>query len=439
MRLSIKNILKTRVSMIVFILLLIIQLLGVMNQLKGDSEAEQVILQFENIMKEAQAEKSMVSLLEKKGVPLQGVDAFRNYLDWKQKNAQSGRELFIKYGTKVFSDRDLLKQYRKILLWDSIYEMDRYAPDENALANHTFHDFIQKYEMPTIDFDPGKISFVGRLITDHADEKYSTLRKTIEKQMYEWNDPDHTTITRGPWLFLVRQLQTDSLIALFIPVLAIFFAVQIILNYRQCGILEMMKLNTKWWWADVVGQVTISFLILVALSYLIPFIGLGLRDGFSGWNAWILMNENNIKRLEMKSTTMPLTVQGLSEYPYVNDGLIPMEYSFVIMIKPLILSVLLGSVKITFYCLLGMMVAILAANHAVIYGLSLLLAGMYIYGNRCSNLLVALLPFQIGPSLSVSVGNGILSWAFAMMIFVVMDSLLFFFIGGVARQIDERG
>lgn len=35
MKLSIKNILKTRVSVIVFIVLLIIQFFGVMNQLKG--------------------------------------------------------------------------------------------------------------------------------------------------------------------------------------------------------------------------------------------------------------------------------------------------------------------------------------------------------------------------------------------------------------------
>lgn len=410
MRLSIKNILKTRVSGIVFILMLIIQSLGVMTQFKGNSEAEQVILQFENIMKEAQSEKSMISLLEKKGVPLQDADEFRNYLDWKQKNARSGRELFIKHGKDVFGDTDLLKQYRKILLLNSIYEMDQYAPDEKALANNTFHDFIQEYEMPRIDFDPEKISFVGRLITDHVDEKYSTLKKTTERQMYEWNNLDSATITRGPWLFLVRQLQTDSLIALLIPVLAIFFAVQIILNYRQCGILEMMKLNARRWWAEAAAQVTISFLILVILSYLIPFIGLGLRDGFSGWNAWILMNENSIKLFETKSTAMPLTVQGLSEYPYVNDGLIPMEYSYVIMIKPLIFTVLLEIVKITFYCLLGMMVAMLIANYAVIYGSSLILAGIYIYGNRYSNLLFPLLPFQSEPSFSVSVGNGILSW-----------------------------
>lgn len=127
MKLSIKNILKTRVSVIVFIILLIIQLFGAMNLLKGDSEAEQIIIQFENIMKEAQSERSMISLLEKKGVPLQGADEFRNYLDWKQENARAGRELFIKHGKDVFGNADLLKQYRKILLWNSIYEMDRYA------------------------------------------------------------------------------------------------------------------------------------------------------------------------------------------------------------------------------------------------------------------------------------------------------------------------
>lgn len=55
--------------------------------------------------------------------------------------------------------------------------------------------------MPSIDFDSGKISFAGRLITDHVDEKYFTLRKTTERQMYEWNDPDTAAVTRGPWLF----------------------------------------------------------------------------------------------------------------------------------------------------------------------------------------------------------------------------------------------
>lgn len=438
MKLSIKNILKTRVSVIVFIILLIIQFFGAMNLLKGDSEAEQVIIQFENIMKEAQSERSMISLLEKKGVPLQGADEFRNYLDWKQENARAGRELFIKHGKDVFGNADLLKQYRKILLWNSIYEMDRYAPDENALANYIFHDFIQKFEMPSIDFDPGKISFAGRLITDHVDEKYFTLRKTTERQMYEWNDPDTAAVTKGPWLFLVRQFQTDSLISFFIPVLAIFFAVQIISNDRQCGILEMMKLNTKWWWINVVGQITISFLILVASSYLIPFIGLGLKDGFFGWNAWILMNENNIKLLEIKTNSMPLTVQGLSEYPYVNDGLIPMEYSYVVMIKPFIFAFALGLAKTAFYCLLGMMISVLIRNRAVVYGSSLMLAGVYVYGKWNTHLSFWLLPFQIGPSLSVSTGNGILSWASAMMVFIILDILLFFLIGGIARQMDER-
>lgn len=438
MKLSIKNILKTRVSVIVFIVLLIIQFFGVMNQLKGDSEAEQVIIQFENIMKEAQAERSMISLLEKKGVLLLGADEFRNYLDWKQENARAGRELFVKHGKDVFGNADLLKQYRKILLWNSIYEMDRYALDEKASANHIFHDFIQKFEMPSIDFDSGKISFAGRLITDHVDEKYFTLRKTTERQMYEWNDPDTAAVTRGPWLFLVRQLQTDSLISFFIPAVAIFFAVQIILNERQCGILEMMKLNTKWWWINVFSQITISFLILVVSSYLIPFIGLGLKDGFSGWNAWILMNENNIKLLEIKTNAMPLTVQGLSEYPYVNDGLIPMEYTYVVMIKPFIFAFILGVAKITFYCLLGMIISVLIRNYAVVYGLSLMLVGVYVYGKWNAHLSLWLLPFQIGPSLSVSVGNGILSWASAMAIFIILDILLFFLIWGIARQMDER-
>ncbi|OLU44429.1 hypothetical protein [Dubosiella newyorkensis] len=105
-----------------------------------------------------------------------------------------------------------------------------------------------------------------------------------------------------------------------------------------------------------------------------------------------------------------------------------MEYTYVVMIKPFIFAFILGVAKIAFYCLLGMIISVLIRNYAVVYGLSLMLVGVYVYGKWNAHLSLWLLPFQIGPSLSVSVGNGILSWASAMAIFIILDILLFFLI-----------
>lgn len=433
MRWIVKSIFCSRVSLIVLTILLGAQMVGMMSVLDQSEGVEQNIAQMDHTIQEAKAERSMVSLLEKQGAESGDVEDFLNYLDWKTENAKAGRALFVEHGEEVWLDPALEAEYEDISLWNTLFEMDRYAPDEEALSAHVFAKELEKVNRPPIPFAPEKIGQTGRQIVDEADGQYATLKKIAARQLHERMFPKARMPAKGAWIFLVRQLQTGSLISFVIPVLALFFSIQIGLEFRRSGALELMRLHTKGWVIQWIGCVFFSFWILVLISFLIPFLILGMKEGFGGMDAWILMDHD---RAFIKHGA-ELTVQGISEYPMARNGLIPETYTYVEWMKPLGMAVGLAMVKVGFYTTLGSMVALWFARQGIVLGLGAFIGIVYAYSAYFAS------PqwwnvFQIGPSLSVSVGNGMVSWKGALCGFALL--ILIFCVGcqWIVPRIDER-
>ena len=210
MRWIVKSIFCSRVSLIVLTILLGAQMVGMMSVLDQSEGVEQNIAQMDHTIQEAKAERSMVSLLEKQGVESGDVEDFLNYLDWKTENAKAGRALFVEHGEEVWQDPALEAEYEDISLWNTLFEMDRYAPDEEALSAHVFAKELEKVNRPPIPFAPEKIGQTGRQIVDEADGQYATLKKSRPVSFTNACFPRRGCRRKGPGFFLFVSFKREA-------------------------------------------------------------------------------------------------------------------------------------------------------------------------------------------------------------------------------------
>lgn len=422
---SMKAILKHKVSIVVFCVLILVNFFTMVSMIKDDlentrekqiQEAELWCHSFSNSIKERY-------IIDINGYYNEMELAYmQNYYDF--------RMWMIDYYEDELS---LLKKGEDITHTSLIYNLVQtmmemnYVVDEiygNDYAENVFKDEIARHSdelnLSELPFDSKKLYLMpyrnDYLSKDQKDLQYHNTEYIVKYyfSLLDKNLPDLEFSTPSPWSFLVKQLGKDSLLPFLLFPLAIIFSAAYLYDIRQKQSLKLMLIqgtNRKKVVFTYGVSLLITFMLIVIVSLLIPMIFLGFKSGWAGFNLPILIDMDGLKSFTMFEHLDVLHTFQLSTYPgarYIksvsSDDFIPLTMTFIQLWQALLITGGLAIFKFACAIAVGMMCILCPKKNWQSFSL---LAGFllfYLVSQNNSGLLSAFNVFDIRSSLLVVEG-----------------------------------
>lgn len=449
MKYEMKSILKSKVTLVCFLIFLVINMFSIDN-IDLENQLENNIIANEQLMVETQSTISNLNIMKRqlgKDIKPEQINIFENYekyLNWKKENAHQAILQLKKEGISAF---DSSKNFKKYDVWNQIFEMDCFAKTDDLLSHIVFKDELSQLEYPNISFDPTKLNDIQQFIKKNYEVEYHHIYINLQNTFFDMktgNDKNILNIMHGPWLYLCSQLRIGSIFSLMIMPIGLFYTVIIIWQQKQSGSFKLSFLNTKTQLKFIVSKIftiMLSYLLIVCISLLIPILILGICYGFNGLNSYMLIDWNNFFSFECNLNTYHSgwIRSGFSEYLISMDNNMPIEMTNIIAYIPLALALLLGVMKITFVVTIGMFLSFYFKRQSSSYVVGLIIVLLIIYSQQIT-LFPALYPtfnpFSIISSLTVIAGNGAQTTMNAIILLLGWSTILFILIYSVLERKD---
>ena len=414
---EIKSILKNKISIIIFFICLTLNMVQVPKYMGNTYNVEQNMNVFENQIRQYQEilgnvklqMQAMQNLDEKEK---EYWDNYCNYIEWSIQNAKNGWALFNMHGKTIFEKSKLLKKYNEITLWDKLYHLDSlYLKGDTQFIKSASELGITE---PDVIFDKTKIYIIGAQISQNKKEDFNSSVLMVKEQIHQLETKKKPFLGKGPWSFLSNQLRIQSQFSyLFLPLCFVYSSV-ILLDEKKSRIYRLNKLNSNNYFIRMQIKLFISFIFIVLLSLMIPFILLSISNGLSGYDTWILADTHNWLSFKMNVHTDNYIINNLSEYYATENGFIP-NLEFVPLWKSLLLCMPISLLKILFGVNIGVLCSFISDMEGKSYCVVLISNVLYIISQKMKYLLFYN-PFAIDASLSVVSGCGKMSWINAIII-----------------------
>lgn len=204
MFLEVKSILKNKISIIVFLILLILNMIKVPDYMGNSYDVEQNMSLFESQIELTQEMYSQINMQYSAQKNVSDADreyweSYLDYLKWSIQNAKDGWNLFNTYGNDVLTNKKLYKKYSQITLWDKLYYLDSLRKD----GDKEFIEQVQllNYKEPNVHFDKTKIYRIGCQLSIDKKSDFREKKLSIQEQLYDLKDENNMNASNGPWAF----------------------------------------------------------------------------------------------------------------------------------------------------------------------------------------------------------------------------------------------
>lgn len=225
---------------------------------------------------------------------LEEKDWFNNYIAFKQWEVDSYKYFGQRYKENKVSETEYFIFELKHSI--SLFNQNSNPKKGNQNASKVFKNMLQKYEsilkLDELPFDCEKLTGDPYTTDNDKSAVYESIKFNIE---YNFNMLKHygKPINIAPLKFLSTQLSLDQLPTVIIGVLTILFATAIIIESKQNRSIQLVELIPKkksFIFKHYYISIFISVIIVLSITFGIPFLILGIRHGFSGWNLPILID-----------------------------------------------------------------------------------------------------------------------------------------------------
>lgn len=369
---SIKAILKHKVSIIVFSVLLLINSFSMVGMIKDDLEntREKQIQAYQLNIYSYQAIKDNQYVIDMGGyyndTELAHLENYFNSMQWSIDSSKE--ELMMLEKGEDISQLVLIHG-----LIENMINMDFVMDIEhgNDYFENVFKEEIERHSdklnLSELPFDSKDLHLHpyrdGYLLKDQRDTFYHNEEF---KAKYAFNLLDHNlsdleVTTPSPWSFLTKQLGKDSILPFVLFPLAIIFSAAYLNDVRQKQSLKLLMTqgtNRSLVVFTYGFSLLIAFALLSSVSLLIPMLLLGFRSGWAGFNLPILADVDGLCSFNLFEHLDILHTFKLSTYPsalyidtIVRDDFIPQALEFMQLWQVLLIT---GSLAIFKYaCAIG--------------------------------------------------------------------------------------
>ena len=438
MEYEMKSILRSKASLVFLLIFLIVNMFS-MNFLNLENDVEMNIIHNEQLIVESQNSISQIDVIKKqfgekiKPEQVEVLNNYKEYLNWKSKNANEAIDCLKKEGVKGFENYPDIKKYD---LWNQMFEMDCFAKTDKQLSQVVFKDELAKIGYPDISFDASLLNDMQKFFNRDYEDAYHHTYMNLQNAFHEIataNNKNILNIAQGPWAYLCRQLRLGSLFSLMVIPIGAFYTLIVIWQQKQSKSFELSYLNSKSsnrFLLSRIIEIGISYTLIIFISLFVPALILGFRHGFDGLNSYMLIDWNNFVgfKTNLTSYNYGYAYSMFYEHLISMDNYMPINMENTYIFIPLILSLGLGMMKIIFTVTLGLLCSISVRKSWVSYALGLFIVLIHIYSQQITysiEFFPMLNPFSILASLTVIVGNGTQTSLNAILMLVVWSILMY--------------
>lgn len=399
MEYEMKSILRSKASLVCLLIFLIVNMFS-MNFLNLENDVERNIIYNEQLIVESQNSISQIDIIKKqlgekiKPEQVEVLNNYKEYLNWKSKNANEAIDCLKKEGVKGFEN------------------------------------------YPDISFDASLLNDMQKFFNRDYEDAYHHTYMNLQNAFHEIataNNKNILNIAQGPWVYLCRQLRLGSLFSLMVIPIGVFYTLIVIWQQKQSKSFELSYLNSKSsnrFLLSRIIEIGISYTLIIFISLFVPALILGFRHGFDGLNSYMLIDWNNFVGFKTNLTTYNYGYAYSMFYEHLisMDNYMPINMENTYIFIPLILSLGLGMMKIIFTVTLGLLCSISVRKTWVSYALGLFIVLIHIYSQQITysiEFFPMLNPFSILASLTVIVGNGTQTSLNAVLMLVVWSILMY--------------
>ena len=227
MEYEMKSILRSKASLVCLLIFLIVNMFS-MNFLNLENDVERNIIYNEQLIVESQNSISQIDIIKKqlgekiKPEQVEVLNNYKEYLNWKSKNANEAIDCLKKEGVKGFENYPDIKKYD---LWNQMFEMDCFAKTDKQLSQVVFKDELAKIGYPDISFDASLLNDMQKFFNRDYEDAYHHTYMNLQNAFHEIataNNKNILNIAQGPWTYLRRQLRLGSLFSLMAIPIGVF-------------------------------------------------------------------------------------------------------------------------------------------------------------------------------------------------------------------------
>lgn len=439
---EVKNILKSRFSIVCFILLFLINIIGAMNVLNGiEHQSNQqmytltasTILQKKDLLKANQnTYKNQINVLSK-----EDNDNWKNYLCYNE------WEIYANEQIRDYYKNDMTDQieFNELNFLLTLAEMSMYSNDEENDFNYdgVFKEdksYIEKlFHKHHVTFDMKKL---GVMNTGFANEEkhvyYSDRLKRSEDNLSRLKTRNKQLFlgSNSPWSYLLNQLDDDSLFSFVVfPLGTVFGVVSVISSYKTRS-KYLLAVRPKSKFKIAIREITaifVSYVCIVLVSLLLPMVIIGIKFGWQGIHSTILADMQGYKSLTGYEFDPSLKAgYGLSVYYGVPASMLLVKGVFIserLVFIPMLLALGLSSVMLLLmvylFVLIGYMIASFIKNRVIKLLLSTFLFAFYFISQFVDVMKVPFNLFSYSSCMRMALGG---MQASQMMVLIVVVSTL---------------
>lgn len=392
MEYEMKSILRSKASLVCLLIFLIVNMFS-MNFLNLENDVERNIIYNEQLIAESQNSISQIDVIKKqlgetiKPEQVEALNNYKEYLNWKSKNANEAIDCLKKEGVKGFENYPDIKKYD---LWNQMFEMDCFAKTDKQLSQVVFKDELAKIGYPDISFDASLLNDMQKFFNRDYEDAYHHTYMNLQNAFHEIataNNKNILNIAQGPWMYLCRQLRLGSLFSLMVIPIGVFYTLIGIWQQKQSKSFELSYLNSKnsnRFLLSKIIEIGISYTLIIFISLFVPVLILGFQHGFDGLNSYMLIDWNNFVGFKTNLTTYNYGYANSMFYEHLisMDNYMPINMENTYIFIPLILSLGLGMMKIIFTVTLGLLCSVNIRKSWISYALGLFVVLIYIYSQQ---------------------------------------------------------
>lgn len=373
---SIKAILKHKVSIIVFCMLLLINFFTMVNMIKVDLEntAEKQIQEYQLHIYSYQTIKDNQYAIDMGGyynnTELSYLENYFNSMQWSIDSSKEELAMLEK-------GEDISQSILIHGLIENMIDMDFVMDIEhgNDYFENVFNEEIERYSdklnLSELPFNSKDLHLHpyrdGYLLKDQRDVFYHNEEFKAKYAFYllDHDLSDLELTTPSPWSFLMKQLGKDSLLPFILFPLAILFSTVYLYDVRQKQSLKLLMTqgtNRRQVIFAYGFSLLVAFILLSVISLLIPMILLGFKSGWTGFNLPVLIDVDGLQSFTLFEHLDTLHTFKLSTYPsalyidtIVRDDFIPLTMDFMQLWQVLLITSVLAIFKYACAIVIGML------------------------------------------------------------------------------------
>lgn len=383
-----KNILRSRFSIICFVILFMVNIIGSLNVLgniEHQSNQDMYTTVATNILQKKNLLKANTNTYQNQitGLNKEEKKYWENYLEYNKWEIHAYERIRDCYKEDKVNDDEFNELNFLLTLTDmSIYTDENYQDygyDMVFKNDKTYIDnLIKKHN---IGFD---LSVLGKLNDGiDANEKhayYTDRLKRAEDSLYRLKSGEKQLFlgSNSPWSYLINQLDDESLFSFIVLPLGLIFSIvsmmQSIRN-RSMNLIAVQPFSRFKIAMKKIISIYLSYMLITILSLFIPMVIVGIKYGWGGFHSTILADLTGYRSLSSYEFDPTLKAGfGLSKYYGIPNDLflikgafISERLQFVPMILVLGLSLIMLSLLLYVYVLIGAGIILFVKKHIIQY------------------------------------------------------------------------